>query len=479
MTDEPIRPGEVLAGKYRVERVLGQGGMGVVVAATHLRLDELVAIKLLLPDIAQSQETVERFAREARAASKIKSEHVARVTDVDTRPDGSTYMVMEYLEGSDLGAHVRPGEPLEVEEAVGYLLQVCEAMAEAHSLGIIHRDLKPENLFLARRRDGSTLVKVLDFGISKVVDPSSSQQGLTHTRGIVGSPHFMSPEQLLASRTVDVRTDIWALGVTLYQLVTGTLPFSGDTLPETCSLVMHAVPERPRAIRPDLPEGLEAVILRCLEKDREGRFASMGELAAALAEFGPPEAQVWVERAIALSGAPSERMSSPRLSRASLATGTPRTRVRPEGAAQAARASAETVEIGAGPTLNATAVTQGAPSSRRRVLTALGIAAAGAAAVVVLLSLGRSAPLPAPGAAAVTTAAEERHAPPTPPLPSAVPLVTPASGEPVAPSSASAPPASASAPPAASAAPARSRPPQRPPSKPGAVPAATEDTIGF
>ena len=217
-----VREGEILAGKYRVERLLGSGGMGMVVAAHHLDLDEKVALKLLLPGAATNPMLVARFVREARAAAKIKSEHVARVTDVGQLEDGSPYMVMEHLEGSDLAAYLTRTGPLPVAEAVDFVLQACEALAEAHGLGIVHRDLKPANLFCVQRVDDQRSIKVLDFGISKIsVDTAS--QSLTQTSALMGSPLYMSPEQMQSARTVDARADIWSLGVILFELLAGRL----------------------------------------------------------------------------------------------------------------------------------------------------------------------------------------------------------------------------------------------------------------
>src|SRR5689334_23477229 len=209
-----VQTGAVLSGKYRIERMLGVGGMGVVMAAHHLQLDERVAIKFLLPDGMNNEEAVARFDREARTAAKIKSEHVARVIDVGSLENGSRYIVMEYLEGADLASFLRSRRLLPVEEAVEFVLQACEALAEAHALGIIHRDLKPENLFLVRRADGLVSVKVLDFGISKItaLTGSGREVGITKTSTIMGSPLYMSPEQMTCAKDVDFRTDIWAMG---------------------------------------------------------------------------------------------------------------------------------------------------------------------------------------------------------------------------------------------------------------------------
>ncbi|WP_437595320.1 serine/threonine-protein kinase [Sorangium sp. So ce590] len=301
-----VRQGQVIAGKYRVERVIGIGGMGVVVAATHLQLEEQVAIKLLLPSAAHSRTLAERFVREARAAVKVKSEHVARVTDVGTLDSGTPYMVMEYLSGSDLAEALRAGGPMAPQAAVEYVLQACEALAEAHAAGIVHRDLKPANLFLTRRADGSPCVKVLDFGISKVATGGSDPR-ITDTTAVMGSPLYMSPEQLKSSRDVDARTDLWSLGVILFELLAGAPPFDGATMPQLCVAIMQGIPRPLASLRPDVPPALVAVILRCLEKLPERRFRDVGALAEALAPFVTGRARLSVDRisGISRSSAPS------------------------------------------------------------------------------------------------------------------------------------------------------------------------------
>ncbi|HEY3499819.1 MAG TPA: serine/threonine-protein kinase [Polyangiaceae bacterium] len=295
-----VQPGQILLGKYRIERVLGMGGMGVVVAATHVTLEERVAIKFLLPDALSNPEAIARFLREARAAVRIKSEHVARVTDVGQLENGAPYMIMEYLDGADLGSLTVQRGALPIEDAVEFLLQACEALAEAHALGIIHRDLKPANLFLVRRADGTPSVKVLDFGISKLTGLSASGSGrdlgMTKTATIMGSPLYMSPEQMASSRDVDTRTDIWALGAILYELLTGAVPFQADTITQLCALILQQPPPPLRNLRPDAPEPLQAIILRCLEKDRERRYANIAEFASALAPFAPHRARISIER---------------------------------------------------------------------------------------------------------------------------------------------------------------------------------------
>jgi serine/threonine-protein kinase len=276
----------VVLGKYHVEHVLGEGGMGVVVAARHLDLGQLFAIKLLRPAALADAEVIERFLREARATARLRSEHVARVHDVGRLEDGAPYIVMEHLSGQDLRQVLRERGPLPPEEAVAYVYQACEAVAEAHSLGIVHRDLKPANLFLARRPSRTPCVKVLDFGISKDLCSSQSDgsdlSDLTKTGIIMGSPHYMAPEQLARSKDADPRSDIWSLGVILFELLTGARPFAAEGLMEVLTKIATMPPPRPGDLRPDLPPSIEAIVLKCLEKAPERRFQSVPELMAAL-----------------------------------------------------------------------------------------------------------------------------------------------------------------------------------------------------
>src|SRR5262245_59379045 len=289
MGSPPVAIGDVIADKYTVERVVGEGGMGVVYAARHRELDQRVAIKFLLPEIAQQGMAAERFRREARAAARIRGEHVCRVLDVGTLAgSGIPYMVMEYLEGRDLANELERRVRLPPEEAVGYILEACEAVAEAHAAGIVHRDIKPANLFLATRSDGSRHVKVLDFGVSKsLVDSSSGQHALTVTSSVVGSPLYMSPEQLDSARDVDRRTDIWALGVVLYELLTGGTPFRGDSIPQLVTSVLHDQPPSFASCEVTAPDGLEAALARALAKQREQRYGSVAEFVSAIAPFAP------------------------------------------------------------------------------------------------------------------------------------------------------------------------------------------------
>ncbi|MBK9262162.1 MAG: protein kinase [Polyangiaceae bacterium] len=281
-----VSVGEILAGKYRVERILGMGGMGVVVAATHLDLREMRAIKLIRPD-AECDQSVERFLREARAVVRLRSEHVAEVYDVGRLESGAPYIVMELLEGQDLSAILKARGPLPIEEAVLYVTQACHALAEAHAAGIVHRDLKPGNLFVTRRSDGSPCIKVLDFGISKDTNPERPDPEMTGAKDLIGSPLYMSPEQMRSARKVDPRADVWALGAILYKLLTGRAPFHAPTVPEIFALTLGKQVKPPSALRPQISGELDAIILCCLDKHLKNRYRTAAELGIALMHHGP------------------------------------------------------------------------------------------------------------------------------------------------------------------------------------------------
>ncbi len=280
----PVAPGDVIDGKYRVERVLGEGGMGIVVAALHVQLRELVAIKFLQSANDPDGSSQRRFAREARASARLKNEHVVRVLDFGVFEGGVPAIVMELLDGQDLSQVLAREGPLPIDRAVEYVLQAGEAIAEAHCRGIVHRDLKPSNMFLSRATDGSTVVKVLDFGISKVLrgdDESLAMQPITKSNAIVGSPLYMSPEQL-SGVPVDARTDIWGMGVILYEILTGQVPFQAKSAALLFTAILSREPQPARELRADLPEPLERVIHRCLHKDPDARFQTVQQLAEAL-----------------------------------------------------------------------------------------------------------------------------------------------------------------------------------------------------
>ncbi|MDI1450349.1 serine/threonine-protein kinase [Polyangium sp. 6x1] len=294
-----VGPGDLVAGKYRVERVIAAGGMGVVVAARHESLDQRYAIKLLRPEILDNEEAVARFLTEARTAARLESEHVARVFDVGRLDAGVPYMVMEYLDGVDLDQLVESRGPLPVVEAVDLVVQALQAIAEAHAAGIVHRDIKPANLVLTKRSDGSARIKVLDFGISKhrSIDASGAVAGaITSTQQVIGSPQYMAPEQISSPKNVDGRADVWAIGATLHDLLTGKPPFDGETVGLILARVLRDSPPRLRSDRPDAPAGLEKVLLRCMEREPSARFRNVAELSAALAPFGSTASKVAAER---------------------------------------------------------------------------------------------------------------------------------------------------------------------------------------
>jgi serine/threonine-protein kinase len=362
----PVAIGELVAGKYRVERVLGQGGMGVVVAAMHEQLAQRVAIKMLLPEATTSPNALARFTREARAAAAIRGQHVARVIDVGALDGGAPYIVMEYLEGRDLADTIAERGPLPPEEAVAFVLQACEAIAEAHSAGIIHRDLKPSNVYVTTGPDGSPLVKVLDFGISKALLASGEEGTLTTTSSFVGSPVYSPPEQLVHAHDVDGRADIWSLGTILFEALSGRPPFVGDSVMHVAARIFNESPTPLHELRPELPADLCAVVMRCLKKLPDDRYPDVRALAEALAPFAPShsDSAERVARIVAASRSPSQL------------------------AALADTAQAVQIPSGEtpGPLVGASSATSA--SSRRWVIIAGVAAAVGALAVIVGFSAG-------------------------------------------------------------------------------------------
>ena len=378
-----FHPGARIADKYVVERLIGEGGLGVVVAAKHIHLDQSVAIKYLRPKALATKAVAERFLREARLAAKIRSEHIVHVYDVGTLPDGAPYMVMEYLAGTDLGRLLTASGPLSVDRAVDYVLQACEALAEAHVAGIVHRDIKPDNLFIATSPGGTSVLKVLDFGISKMSTKRTTSGGmgeLTEAGDKFGTPVYMSPEQLLASGNVDARTDVWAIGVVLYELLTGALPFDGDSLPELCTAILHRPPTPLLQVRPYLPAELQQVLDQCLAKDVESRFQNVAELAQELRPFAGPVGCERIDQVVRVILGAGDRVRpsipSPRVSSVS-ALAEALTLVGP------ADRSGATTGSGVGSWGRTGAFQKGAGKGKKRVV----LAAAGAGVLVVAFTI--------------------------------------------------------------------------------------------
>lgn len=279
MADLP-RSGDVVLGRYRVEEPLASGGMGLVVRATHLELNQSVALKFITPSSLDPAVAAERFLREARATFRLRSEFTVRVLDAGTLPNGSPVMVMELLEGKDLKGLIAERGQLPAAEAVQYAVQVCDALGEAHALGVVHRDLKARNIFITKRVDGSPCAKVLDFGISKIADEGHGP--LTAPDVALGSPRYMAPEQWQSAATVDARADIYALGAVLYEMLTGKIPLAGIPLEELIKRIAAGAIPSPRELRPDLSEPLSRAVLKALRPHPDERFPTAGHFAAAL-----------------------------------------------------------------------------------------------------------------------------------------------------------------------------------------------------
>jgi hypothetical protein len=424
---EVPRPGDVVDGKYRIEKVLGGGGMGVVLAAHHQLLDQRVAMKVLT---SSDPVAISRFSLEAKATAQLKSEHVARVMDVGTLAGGAPFMVMEYLEGCDLGELLRLHARLPVQEAVGYVLDALDGLAQAHALEIIHRDLKPANLFLAVQASGASIVKIVDFGISKsVASRRSGNTGvITADHSTVGSPTYMAPEQIRSPKDVDARSDVWAIGVVLYELLSGAAPFRGDSVGEIFASVLETRPPLLTSVVPEVPAGLSGVVARCMSRDPDRRYPDVLELAKELAPFGPPDSAARltrIEQTVRAVKAKAEGKEGARITgRFSPATaragaeevtaerpqpGSPEARRRPQvaTAGHVAFSSDTPRHLGTMPSLRRQV-------GRRRTL---GVVAAGAACLAIaLVAILRGGP--APVGATVT-------APSTAGVPSPMPLPAP------------------------------------------------------
>jgi serine/threonine-protein kinase len=417
VTPKLPQPGDIIGGKYEVVRPIGKGGMGVVFEAVHTRLQQRVAIKMLFPHARDAPGAIARFEREARAAGQLRSPNVARVLDVETADGELPFIVMEFLEGNDLDDEIAGAGRLPVEDAVDYILQACAAMREAHFLGIVHRDLKPANLFLCRTAEGP-LIKVLDFGISKITSEIDGR--LTGPLQTMGSPVYMSPEQLRGLRDVDARADLWALGVTLFELIAGRPPYVG-TVTSTIAAILSDPAPKPSSLRRDIPVGLDDVVLRSLAKKPSDRYQDAETFAEALVPYASTEG---VKRLRASFAAPLEPLANRRLTPLSTATTGDRSAPtalamrdpKPYPTSTAQTWSTSPLALGLVP--------------RRRLLLAVGVGvvAGTVAAMFLLLSSGPTArtepsaaslevPEPPPGTATPAPVATE----PPPPPPGAAP----------------------------------------------------------
>jgi len=473
-----LSQGDLIDGKYRVERVLGHGAMGSVVAAYHTLLDLDVAVKVLSSELLRHEKSVERFMREARAVARLKSEHVARVMDVGALDNGQPYIVMELLEGEDLDRMLRRGGPFTAERTVDFALQALEALAHAHAAGVVHRDLKPANLFLTTSPDGREVIKVLDFGVAKLAESpvsgnaATAPGALTGEHAALGSPGFMSPEQVRCSRDIDERADIWGMGVLLYEVLTGHAAFDGESIGEIFGSILHTDPRPLREHRPELPEGLEAAVMRCIRRAPADRFQSVAELAAAIEPFGSGAHAEYAAR-IARTLARATRMSDPgrssrppavRVARSTVPPPMVYTPVPPDPSVRATHVRPR--DIHTHETMLDAAGTQGVPvhEPRRRRGVAVGaaltlVAIAGA---VALLRTGPRQGVPAAAATPVTQAPESSEPveaiwPDPAAAPSAAPAVETANPAPAPQPSASTPAPVASTP----AQPVKRAPPSR------------------
>jgi eukaryotic-like serine/threonine-protein kinase len=434
-------PGDVIAGKYRILRPIGEGGMGHVFEATHLRLGQRVAIKVLKPGASQSPEVMSRFDREARAAGRLRGRHAARVIDVDLTTERLPYLVLEYLEGHDLQTELERRGHFPIDEAVDYVLQACVGIAEAHDIGVIHRDLKPSNLFLCDEAD-RRIVKILDFGISKILDEASR---LTSTELTVGTPLYMSPEQVRSARTVDARTDVWALGIILFELLTGRLPWTGSG-PAVAAAIVTDPPPPMCEFRTDIPTELEGIIRKALAKSVDDRFADVRALAAALAPFaGSPTSlgRVSLDSARRAAQSGISLITSARASELgnapTLLVGPSSDPSAPAGSVRTLASKVETgpATTGWGPKAEDPPATR-AKRSRFAYGAAVLIGVAAVAVAVGLVTLGRNrtkVPVLAEPTATIVVASTGTAPPSAPPplaQPNAVPVATVPAGSPAA-----------------------------------------------
>ena len=474
--------GALINGKYQVEKIIGEGGVGVVVAAVNVELGDRVALKFLRPEMLERADVVGRFMFEAKAASTIKCDHSATVFDVGRTADGVPFLVMEFLEGQDLASVIEQQGRLEVRDVAEFAMHACEALAAAHAKGIVHRDIKPENLFI-EQRSGMKSIKVLDFGISKIAltgDAVASITSVVETQNLMGTPLYMSPEQIRAPEQVDARTDIYSLGVVMYEALTGTLPILSESITELCAAILEQPPTPITQHRPDLPPELVEVIDKCLAKEQKDRFQNAAEVAIALLPFAPKRARICAERAgeiLVLAGlaAPeSVRFASEIPS--SLASGHPSVRIPPHSKITPIGLHTPATSISVVPSHGAVSLPSGAPAAppkdRKKLIIAVAAIVVGIAGAAFALTNRGAPPAATPPPPADTVAKTEPETKPAAPEPAPEPK--PTVQEPVQ----DAHSAPTTPPPPKSVAPVRPAPAAPPPvARPAAkVPSATPST---
>jgi serine/threonine-protein kinase len=418
-----LSAGQLVADKYRVDHVIGAGGMGVVLAATHLDLGQPVAIKVLRD---ANEEAIARFQREARLIVRLKSEHVARVFDVGSLEDDTPYYVMERLEGEDLSKVLAKRKTLPVEQAVDYVLEACEAIAEAHTLGVVHRDLKPANLFVARGPGGKGSVKVLDFGVSKATTADAAQVGHLTNEGVaLGSPGYMSPEQIESSRDVDARADIYSLGAILYRLTSGVNPYKGETIMSVLAS-MASKPLEPLGSVANVPPAFAKIVEQCLAQDRDARPGSIAEVAKLLAPFGSRRAHASLEVILATMG-----IDEPNDETVTLANPN---EVRPPsnpaeddegGVTRPVGNTLVAPLVGTMPTPRSTAIVPRPRATTNAALLPLALAMVFLVGIVGVVAFRRRAPPPAPPPTATAVEPEIAAVPIPAPAPAPQPILTP------------------------------------------------------
>ena len=311
MTADIGQPGHIIDGKYRITRLLGTGGMGAVYEGENIRIRRKVAIKVLHGSVSSQPDVVARFEREAQASALVGSEHICEVLDLGELPDTSRYMVMEYLEGDTLSGLIKKSGRLSPFQSIPVLLQILDALGAAHAAGIVHRDLKPDNVFILPQKSGITnFVKILDFGVSKFSQLGGEAMNVTRAGAVVGTPYYMSPEQARGSSAIDQRTDIYAIGVLLYQASTGQVPYQAETFNELLFKIVLEVAPPPQVYVPDMDPEFAAIIQRAMAREPDQRYQSCAQFREALVQFQSTRANPLPQFSLPAAAAPP-RASAP------------------------------------------------------------------------------------------------------------------------------------------------------------------------